>query len=159
MINIFQGCQAITNCRFYRKQEGLFNLIDSLFSLTLFADFEFFTMYGEAFFCAFFFFCFSDNWFVCLNCCVASKFVAWGKIINFLSSSCALLNDGSIYSCANSSNFWNTVANYHGCRLLRHFVFASCKPFWRAFSCKSATMLRICTFGKLSANPSFWQPL
>ena len=51
--------------------------------------------------------------------------------------------------------FPNIVANYHGCRLLRHFVFAFCKlnvPFRTAFFCKSATMLRICTFGKLSAT-------
>ena len=157
---IFQGCQTMMNCQIYRKQEGFFNSIDSLFSLILIADFEFFMMYGEAFFCAFF--CFSDSWFICLNCCVAVKFIALGKIINFPSSSHALSNYRSISFCANSSNFPNIVANCHRCWLLRYFVIASCKlnvPFWIVFSCKSATILRICTFDKLSANPSFWQPL
>ena len=132
---IFQGRQTIANCRFYRKQEGFFNSIDSLFSLILIADFEFFTMYGEAFFCAFF--CFSDSWFICLNCCVAGKFVALGKIINFPSSSYALSNGRSISSCTNSSNF-----SKHCCKLSRMSVFKA-----------------ICAFGKLSANPSFWQPV
>ena len=110
---IFQGRQTIANCRFYRKQEGFFNSIDSLFSLIVIADFKFLTMYGEAFFWAFFF-CSSDSWFVCLNCCVAGKFIALGKMINFPSSSRALSNGRSVFSCASSSNF-----SKHCCRLSR----------------------------------------
>ena len=37
-----------------QKAGGFFNSIDSLFSLILIADFEFFMMYDEAFFCNFF---------------------------------------------------------------------------------------------------------
>ena len=80
---------------------------------------------------------FSDSWFVCFDCCVAGKFVALGKIINFPSSSYALSNGRSISSCTNSSNF-----SKHCCKLSRMSVFKA-----------------ICAFGKLSANPSFWQPV